>query len=97
MPLYNALALLLVLAAAFAYLNYRFLKMPPAIGLMVLGLVTSLGLVGFARLGVAPVLDLAHVVGSIDFSTLVMQVMLGFLLFAGSIHVDTRRLGKLRW
>ncbi|RZK60894.1 MAG: sodium:proton antiporter [Hymenobacter sp.] len=97
MVLYNALALLLVLAAAFAYLNYRFLRLPPAIGLMVLGLVTSLALVGLAKLGVAPVLDLAQVVGRIDFSTLVMQVMLGFLLFAGSLHVDTRRLGQLRW
>ena len=97
MNLYPALALLLVLAAAFAYLNLRFLKMPPAIGLMVLGLGTSLGLVGLARLGVTPVLDLAHLVGQIDFSALVMQVMLGFLLFAGSIHVDTRRLGQLRW
>jgi CPA1 family monovalent cation:H+ antiporter len=97
MDVYNALALLLVLAAAFAYLNHRFLKMPSAIGLMVLGLGVSLALVGLARLGVAPVLDLARVVGKIDFSALVMQVMLGFLLFAGSIHVDTRRLGKLRW
>jgi CPA1 family monovalent cation:H+ antiporter len=97
MDLYNALALLLVLAAAFAYLNHRFLKMPPAIGLMVLGLAVSLTLVGLAQLGVTPVLALAQVVGSIDFSALVMQVMLGFLLFAGSIHVDTRRLGRLRW
>jgi len=97
MDLYNALALLLVLAAAFAYLNHRFLKMPPAIGLMVLGLAVSLALVGLAKLGVGPVLTLARVVGTIDFSALVMQVMLGFLLFAGSIHVDTRRLGRLRW
>jgi CPA1 family monovalent cation:H+ antiporter len=97
MDLYNALALLLVLAAAFAYLNTRFLHLPPAIGLMVLGLVASLALVGLARLGVTPVLRLAGVVGKIDFSALVMQVMLGFLLFAGSIHVDTRRLGRLRW
>jgi len=97
MDVYNALSLLLVLAAAFAYLNHRFLKMPPAIGLMALGLGVSLALVGLARLGVAPVLDLARLVGKIDFSALVMQVMLGFLLFAGSIHVDTRRLGRLRW
>ena len=97
MTLYNALALLLVLAAAFAYLNHRFLRMPPAIGLMVLGLGASLGLVGLARLGVAPVLDLARLVQRLDFSALVMQVMLGFLLFAGSIHVDARRLGQLRW
>ncbi|NML64083.1 sodium:proton antiporter [Hymenobacter sp. RP-2-7] len=97
MPLYDALALLLVLAAAFAYFNHRWLKMPPAIGLMVLGLLTSLSLVGLARLGVQPVLDLAQIVGKIDFNALVMQVMLGFLLFAGSIHVDTGRLGKLGW
>lgn len=96
MDLYNALAMLLVLAAAFAYLNYRFLKMPPAIGLMSLGLLVSLALVGLAQLGVGAVLDLAKLVGSIDFTTIVMQVMLGFLLFAGAIHVDARRLGKLR-
>lgn len=97
MDLYNALAGLLVTAAAFAYLNHRFLRMPPAIGLMVLGLVASLALVGFAKLGVRPVLDLAQLVKRLDFSTLVMQVMLGFLLFAGAIHVDARRLGRLRW
>ncbi|QKG56243.1 sodium:proton antiporter [Hymenobacter sp. BRD128] len=97
MNLYNALALLLVLAAAFAYLNHRFLNMPPAIGLMSLGLLGSLALVGLAQLGVGAVLNLARLVGKIDFSALVMQVMLGFLLFAGAIHVDARRLGRLRW
>ncbi|GAC1592682.1 MAG: sodium:proton antiporter [Hymenobacter sp.] len=97
MSLYNALALLLVTAAAFAYLNHRFLRMPPAIGLMVLGLVASLGLVGLARFNVRPVMELAELVNKLDFSTIVMQVMLGFLLFAGAIHVDARRLGRLRW
>ncbi|MDB5235723.1 MAG: sodium:proton antiporter, partial [Hymenobacter sp.] len=97
MDLYNALALLLVTAATFAYLNHRFLRMPPAIGLMVLGLLASLLLVGLARLGVRPVLDLGRLVQRLDFSTIVMQVMLGFLLFAGAIHVDARRLGRLRW
>ena len=97
LDLYNALALLLVMAAGFAYVNHRFLKMPPAIGLMVLGLGASLALVVLARLGVRPILDLALLVKKLDFSTIVMQVMLGFLLFAGAIHVDARRLGKLRW
>ena len=97
MDLYNALALLLVIAAAFAYLNLRFLKMPTAIGLMVLGLVASLGLVGLAHFEVQPVLKFALLVNKLDFSTIVMQVMLGFLLFAGAINVDTRSLGQLRW
>nr|WP_232342556.1 sodium:proton antiporter [Hymenobacter negativus] len=88
---------MLVIAAAFAYVNLRFLKMPTAIGLMVLGLVASLALVGLAQFEVKPVLEFARLVNRLDFSTIVMQVMLGFLLFAGAIHVDTRSLGRLRW
>ncbi|MGI4874447.1 MAG: cation:proton antiporter [Janthinobacterium lividum] len=95
--LYDALALLLTTAAAFAYLNHRFLKLPMAIGLMVLALLASLGLLGLGKLGVAPVLDVARLVDQLDFSALLMQVMLGFLLFAGAINVDARRLGELRW
>ncbi|WP_046242962.1 cation:proton antiporter [Hymenobacter terrenus] len=97
MDIYNALALLLVTAAAFAYINSRFLRMPPAIGLMVLGLAASLLLIGLAQLNVKAVLELVALVNKLDFSTIVMQVMLGFLLFAGAIHVDARRLGRLRW
>ena len=97
LTLYNALALLLVTAAAFAYLNHRVLKMPSAIGLMALGLLASLGLVGLARFEVQPVLEFATLVNKLNFSTIVMQVMLGFLLFAGAIHVDARSLGRLRW
>ena len=97
MDLYNALALLLVIAAAFAYINHRYLRMPSAIGLMVLGLLLSLSLVGLAQLHMSPIIALTKLVSRLDFSAIVMQVMLGFLLFAGAIHVDARRLGRLRW
>ncbi len=95
--LFNALALLLVAAAAFAYLNHRFLKMPMAIGLMVLALLSSLVLLELGKTGFKPVIAIARLVDGLDFSTLLMQVMLGFLLFAGAINVDARRLGELRW
>ncbi len=95
--LFNALALLLVAAAAFAYLNHRFLKMPMAIGLMVLALLSSLVLLELGKTGFQPVITIARLVDGLDFSALLMQVMLGFLLFAGAINVDARRLGELRW
>ena len=95
--LFDALALLLVAAAAFAYLNHRFLKMPMAIGLMVLALLSSLVLLELGKTGFKPVIGIAKLVDGLDFSTLLMQVMLGFLLFAGAINVDARRLGELRW
>jgi monovalent cation:H+ antiporter, CPA1 family len=49
MRLYDIFALLLVAAAAFAYLNHRFLRLPSTIGLMALALVVSLVLVGLGR------------------------------------------------
>jgi CPA1 family monovalent cation:H+ antiporter len=94
MELYNTLALLIVLAAVFGYVNHRFLKLPGTIGLMVLALVSSLLAIGLGKLGVHWVLTAGQLVRTIDFHTVLMQVMLSFLLFAGALHVDLRALGK---
>ncbi|GAB2796717.1 CPA1 family monovalent cation:H+ antiporter [Hymenobacter luteus] len=94
MELYNTLALLIVLAAVFGYVNHRFLRLPGTIGLMVLALVSSLLAIGLGKLGVDWVLTAGELVRGIDFHTVLMQVMLSFLLFAGSLHVDLRALGK---
>ncbi|GAB3635068.1 sodium:proton antiporter [Hymenobacter arcticus] len=96
MELYYTFSLLLVVAAAFAYLNFRFLHLPATIGLMVLALVSSLGLVGLGRLGVPVVLQVVEVVRTIDFNAVLMQAMLSLLLFAGAIHLDGRSLGRQR-
>ncbi len=94
MELYNTLALLIVIAAVFGYVNHRFLKLPGAIGVMVLALASSLLTIGLGKLGVPWVLAASRLVGGLDFHTVLMQVMLSFLLFAGSLHVDVRALGK---
>ncbi|TGE25250.1 sodium:proton antiporter [Hymenobacter aquaticus] len=94
MELYNTLALLIVVAAVFGYVNHRFLKLPGTIGLMVLALVSSLLAIGLGKLGVSWVLTVSQLVRGIDFHTVLMQVMLSFLLFAGSLHVDVRALGR---
>ena len=96
MELYFTLSLLVVVAAAFAYLNHRYLRLPPTIGLMALTLLSSLGLVGLGRLGVPAVLRVVEVVRTIDFHTVLMQYMLSFLLFAGAMQLDTRSLGRQR-
>jgi len=97
MLLYNAFALLLVVSAGFAYLNHRLLRLPATIGLMVLSLLSSLALVGLGKLGVGWVLTVGRLVGQIDFDTVLIQLMLSFLLFAGALHTDARGLRKLRW
>ncbi len=94
MELYHTLALLIVIAAIFGYLNHRLLKLPGVIGLMVLALVSSLGAIGLGKLGVDWVLKAGQLVRGINFHAILMDVMLSFLLFAGALHVDVRALGR---
>ncbi len=82
------IAVLIVLAAAFAYVNHRLLKMPMTIGLMMISMVVSLLLIPLDGLGL-PARDYAErLVASIDFHEVLMEGMLGLLLFAGALHVN---------
>ena len=73
------------MAALFAYLNQRVLRLPATIGLMTLTLLSSLGLLGLGRLGTPAVLLVVEVVRTINFHTVLVQYMLSFLLFAGAL------------
>lgn len=91
MSLFDVIAILIVLAALFAYVNHRLLKLPPTIGLMVMALAMSLVLLAVDA--VWPGLELVHLIKGlleerIDFNEALMHGMLGFLLFAGALHVD---------
>ncbi len=89
----------LVVTALMAYLNYRFVHLPTTIGVMVIALFLSLGIVALDASGVAPVLRQYEesLLRSIDFSDVLMQGMLSLLLFAGALHVDLSELKALRW
>lgn len=93
--LFDLAAILLTLSAIFGWLNYKFLPLPHTIGLLVMSVVTSLVLVGvnFVFPGKHLYDPLTNALLQIDFSAVVMNGMLGFLLFAGALNVD---LGKLR-
>ena len=93
------IAVLLVLAAGFGFLNNRYLKLPPTIGLVLIALVASLALLAVD--GVAPQWGLGeglrqHVL-KIDFTDVLMEGMLSFLLFAGALHVDLNQLANRKW
>ena len=90
----NIVAILLVLAAVFAFINHRYIKLPSTIGVMALALVVSLALAVLSSLGFEGLHDyMEDLLKSIDFTAVLMQGMLSLLLFAGALHVD---LGKLR-
>lgn len=92
MDLYSILTLLIALTAAFSYINYRFIKLPPTIGVMLISLVCSLALVVVGTIYPAVVQRPVALIGSLDFETVLMRVLLSFLLFAGAIHIDVNKL-----
>lgn len=88
MDAFALLGLLTTLAALFSYVNHRFLRLPTTIGLMLISLLCSLGLIAGGLLGFDLHADAERLVTSVDFSHTLLQGMLSFLLFAGALHVN---------
>ena len=89
MELYYSFSALIVLASIFSYLNYRFLKLPSTIGIMVIAIVVSIFLVSFGETVLPRTFGHLHnLMTSIDFTEVLMGAMLNFLLFAGGIHIN---------
>ena len=97
MQSYEIFVFIICLAAMFSYINHRFLKWTPTIGIMALSLGTSVLLSGASKLFPVQAAPLLRFLISIDFHRVLMKGMLSFLLFAGSIHIDSERLKKERW
>ena len=82
-------ALLVSLAALFGYANHRLLRLPQTIGVMSVTLLASLLLLIFGALTSSGVVDaLRELLQRLDLRYLVLDVLLGFLLFAGALHVN---------
>lgn len=92
MSLFTLSAIILTVVAFIAFLNERFIKLPTAIGVIAISLVVSL-LIPLTGYMVPSVNIFAHdVIKSIDFKEVVFHGVLGFLLFAGALHIDLRNL-----
>ncbi|MEO5911504.1 MAG: sodium:proton antiporter [Pelobium sp.] len=94
MSLYHTFSILIVISAIFAYLNFRYLKLPPSIGLMFIALVTSFALVITGNIFPLALKDITSILESFDFSELLLGSMLSFMLFAGAIHINIEDLRK---
>jgi len=97
MSLFDIIAILISLSAIFSWFNYRFLKLPTAIGLMLIALLMSLTLHLPLPFFDGLKLEAAKMLASIDFDETLLHGMLSFLLFAGALHVNLNDLAKQRW
>jgi CPA1 family monovalent cation:H+ antiporter len=92
-------SLLIVLAAVFGAINYFVLRLPQAIGILIVALVASFAALALDALipGIALAETLRAMVLEIDFSDALLEGMLGLLLFAGALHVKMEELRAQAW
>lgn len=91
-------AAFICLTTLLTYVNFRFIGLPPTIGVMVTALLFSLLLQGLTFLGYPGLEEhIEELIGKIDFGDLLMNWMLSFLLFAGALHVNLNDLRSYRW
>lgn len=91
---FDLAAILLTLSALFGWLNLRFVRLPHSVGLVVIALFASLLVIVLETLFPDQQVY-QRIVGplrQIDFTKVVMNGMLAFLLFAGALHVNLRAL-----
>ena len=96
MSLFDLVAVVLVLAAVFSFLNFRLLKLPATIGLMALTLLFSVLVVALGSVVPGVEHQARAIVRQFDFGEALLHGMLGFLLFAGALHVDLGDLARHR-
>lgn len=88
MDYFSIVAILTVISAVFGYINVRFLKLPITIGLMVITIVFTLIVIAIGQFDDTLLQTEKELISQIDFKTVLLDVMLSFLLFAGALHTN---------
>lgn len=96
MELYYSFSIFIVFCAIFSYINARFLKLPATIGIMVVALVVSIGLIATESFFPNTFSKFSMILRDFDFADILMGGMLNFLLFAGAIHINMKDLKEQR-
>lgn len=96
---FDAAAIIVVLVAAFGFINVRLLGIPPSVAMTGMGAAASLALAAIDLVipGAGLSQAAASFVTTIDFRTVLLDGMLSFLLFAGALHVDWGEMRRGRW
>lgn len=82
------------ISALFAYINYRYIKMPFVIGLFFLSTLVSVIVFSSRFWFPQPYAGLQEIVQQTNISKFILEIMLGFLLFAGSLHTHWNYIKK---
>lgn len=97
MTLFEISSVVIALSALFGYINVKILKLPNTIGLMIIAILFTVVLFVSKQFSPVPMDWATSLIGAINFEMVLMDVMLGFLLFAGAMHTNFDQLKVQRW
>ena len=92
--MYYSFILLLAISTLFTIINRKYFKLPATIGILILGMLLSLLVLGFKLIDEDTYNEVPHILKQLDFHDFLMNIILGFLLFAGAMHIDFAALKK---
>ncbi len=94
MDLFRLIALLVIVSSICAYINARFIKLPGTIGIMTIAIALSIIILIIDGLNPGVANYLTALAKNINFTSTVLNIMLGFLLFSSSFNLNTKRLKR---
>ncbi|MDF4202760.1 sodium:proton antiporter [Maribacter sp. SA7] len=97
MDVFTIISVLVFLSAIFGYINARFLKLPNSIGLMLITILFTLAVFLIGYIDDTLINAERYIITQIDFKSVLLDIMLSFLLFAGALHTNFEQLKVQRW
>jgi CPA1 family monovalent cation:H+ antiporter len=92
--MFESFSIIFTISALFNFINYKWLKLPSTIGLLILSLILIIPIT--LSEAVFPVFYtfFCDIIVNADFKTLLLDGILSFMLFAGALHVNIGALAK---
>jgi len=90
--MFQVFTLIVAVSALMSYVNHKYIKLPNTIGVLILSIVFSLLLSAVQFVNIEWYHKTCSIVTTLDFRSILFDFLLGFLLFAGAIHVNLSNL-----
>ena len=95
--MFESFSIIIALVSFFSFINYKYLKLPNTIALMIMSLISVVALISIQDVFPETYRFFCDLVIESNFEKLILDTLLSFLLFAGALHVNIKDLAHERW
>jgi CPA1 family monovalent cation:H+ antiporter len=92
--MFESFSIIFTISALFNFINYKWLKLPSTIGLLILSLILIIPITLSESVFPEFYKFFCGIIVNADFKTLLLDGILSFMLFAGALHVNIGALAK---